>query len=375
MQMLTGTVGEGGGNAVHDTTLVQAILVSATRPREVDAAQRRYLERIDGVCGERTVRAIREFQNDRVPGGTPGRVAPGDTTWTRMVAALPDGFVRLRALPDSKVAYLAATTEARDAALARVAQSTFESVFRTSVTALLNQIFERHGIAIGVCHNGDRRTFATQYELLVSGRNVTKAGPGESNHNYGQAVDLGFAGLRWIRPDGSVVANEDAWLHQLDPDQTASGEALRFWDVIRTNGVELGLFRGPESDRPHLQAWSDGSTSMGDRLGAHLTRSGRMRWTGRRDQGRNRYQCDLGFGGRFFDVGTAADVWGRRATVTAETIAEARAQGVPAGAAGVRAGALPALPPVTEADVAAMREALRADFEAADRNWQAWTPR
>jgi hypothetical protein len=296
-----------------------------------------------------------------------------------MVAALPADVAGLRALPQGKVVYLQATAEARDAAVARAVRSTFHPAFRARVIAVLNQVFERYGIAIGVCRDGDRRTFATQYELLVSGRNVTHAGPGESNHNYGQGVDLGFAGLRWLRADGTVVDNEDSWLHQLDPGQTATGEALRFWNIIRTTGVELGLFRGPEADRPHLQAWNDGTLDMADRLAVHLTRSGRMRWTGRRQ----RYQSDLGVGGRFFDVGTAAQIWSRQATVTMAMLAEARAQGAPAGAAvpgrhphahGGAAGPA-ALPPVTGLDVAAMREALRADFDAADRHWEAWTPR
>ena len=395
MQSLTGTVGEGGANARHDAALLQAILVLSSRPPEFDSTQKRYLDHIDGVWGDRTNRAIRQFQNDRVfvdadrrmsqsvPGAMAGRVTPGDVTWTKMLAAVPQEFADLRALPGGTVVYVAAVSQDRDTAVTRIGQLTFQPAFRGSVTALINRVFERYGLAIGVCRDGDRRTFATQYKLLVSGRNVTRAGPGESNHNYGQAVDLGFAGLRWLRPDGSVVENEDSWLHQLDPVQTATGQALLFWNVIRGTGQELGLFRGPEADRPHLQAWNDGAVDMADRLAAHLTRSGRMRWTGRHQ----RYQSDLGFGGRFFEMGTAAQIWNRQATVTVAILAEARAQGAQAGAAAVgprphrtgvpapRPGALPAGPAATPLDVAATREALRAEFDVADRNWQAWTAR
>ena len=55
-------------------------------------------------------------------------------------------------------------------------------------------------------------------------------------------------------------------------------EALIFWNLLRTTGIEIGLNRGPEGDRPHLQAWSDAGIDMADRLAAHMTRVGRMRW-------------------------------------------------------------------------------------------------
>ena len=75
-------------------------------------------------------------------------------------------------------------------------------------------------------------------------------------------------------------------------------------------------------DRPHLQAWNDAGIDMAERLAAHLTGVGRMRWTGRNQ----RYQSDLGFGGRLFEVGTAAQIWNRQATVNEATLTQARAQ-------------------------------------------------
>jgi hypothetical protein len=117
---------------------------------------------------------------------------------------------------------------------------------------------------------------------------------------------------------------------------------------------------------------------MASRLADLLTRSGRMRWTG----ARQRYQCDFGLGGQFFEVGTAAQVWNRQATVTVDALTRARAQAAArpvAGAAPARPpaaqGARPAAPAVTIQDVVAMQAALRADFEAADDNWQAWRSR
>jgi hypothetical protein len=245
---------------------------------------------------------------------------------------------------------------------------------------LINRIADTHGIAIGVCRDGDRRSFQLQYELLTSGRNVTRAGPGESNHNFGQGVDLGFENLRWIDPDGKVVENETSWLHRLDPAQQATGEALIFWNMLRDQGRQVGMHPGPPSDRPHLQAWNDAGIDMANRLADLLTRSGRMRWTGRHQ----RYQCDLGYGGQFFEVGSAAQIWNRQATVTVDMLTRAAAQSPTRPASGssptpprmpVPAGTRPSGGLATPQGVSAMQGALRADFEAADSTWQSWRAR
>jgi len=391
MQSLSGTVGERGANARHDTALVQAILVATRRPADLDPRQARYLDTIDGDCGERTKRALRQFQNDRVflgsggltsqavPGAVAGLVGPGDPTWTALVAAVPAEFADLRVLTGSKTVYVAATADARDEAVRQLVQLTFQAAFRASVERLIARIFDKHAIVCSVCRDGDRRTFQKQYELLTSGRGVTSAGPGESNHNFGQAVDLGFKGLRWLRENGAVVESETWWLHELDPQQRAGGEARIFWTMLRDMGAQGGLHPGPADDRPHLQAWSDVGMDMASRLAAHLTRVGRMRWGGTRQ----RYQCDLGFGGRLFDVGSAAQIWSRQATINEFTLTQARTQpaaqpalSAPGGfryGGGPQAAPRAVAPPATALDVIAMRDALRADFDAADREWQQWT--
>jgi hypothetical protein len=347
---------------------------------------------IDGVCGDRTVRAIQQFQSDQVfgdpvgnvsrpaPGVLPRLIAPGDTTWRKLTAGVPTGFEDLRVLRGSKTVYVAGTAAELSASIATVARLTFQPDFRAKVSEVIDRVYQGHGIVVRVCRDGDRRTFQTQYELLVSGRGVTSAGPGESNHNFGQAVDLGFEGLRWLKSDGTLVEHETPWLHELDPRQFASGEAQFFWSALRSVGTAISLHRGPMKDRPHLQAWSDAGIDMADRLAALLTRIGGMRWSGRRQ----RYQCDLGFGGRYFDVGSAAQIWNRQATISEVVLTQARGQtnGHAAGAEGEGSSRVTPytgtrfnLPPVTAQDVAAMRESLRTDFTAADRNWERWDSR
>ncbi len=179
------------------------------------------------------------------------------------------------------------------------------------------------------------------------------------------ATDIGFGGLRWLHADGTVDANETSWLHHLAAESAA--EANRFWDTLRTVGTStaVGAFRGPAADRPHLQNWNDATVSMKRRLAVHLQTSGTMRWT----FASGTYRCDLGLGGTQYAVGTAEQIWNLAATVTAANITQARA-----AAAAARPPPRPPAPaPATAADVTAMRQALRNQFDLADANWQNWT--
>lgn len=401
MQTLTGSVGENGVNNISDIALVQAIFVKTQRAATRTTPAAPYLASYDGICGDKTKAAIRAFQTDHVfvssdgtqsvanPKATAGLIAPNDATWTKLVEKVATGFSDMRILAGGKTVYVAATAAQLQAKIAAANALTFAPAFQRRVIACINRMFTLYGIAIGVCSQGDRRSFQTQYDLLTSGRGVTHAGPGESNHNFGMAVDLGFEGLHWLQSNGTVTENETSWLHRLDPRQVLVPEALKFWDVLRTVGTsaEVGAFRGPVGDRPHLQNWNDAGVSMAARLADLLTRSGTMRWSATRGT----YSSDLGMGGDLYALGTAAQIWNRQATVTVDMLTRVRAAQV-ARAGQQRPGMPPSipnrpmqpgsppqgaqrLPPVNQADVLAMQRELRRQFELADTNWQNWTPR
>lgn len=125
---------------------------------------------------------------------------------------------------------------------------------------------------------------------------------------------MGFDGLKWMRPNGVVVRREDWWLHQLAAQ--SKRETTYFWDLLRLEGEADGLFRGPEGDRPHLQAYPD-SIVMAERFAALLTSHGTMVWEGRNIKPHGRlYRCDLGFGGEMFEVGSSVQIWGHAAPIT-----------------------------------------------------------
>lgn len=419
MQKIKDTVGEKGTNKKSDAALVQAILLKIKRPPGSTPAGP-YLASYDGDCGPATKAAIQAFQDDHVfvssdgracvanPKATAGLVKADDATWQKLLEQVDPDFSDMRVLENGKTVYVAATEEEAAGRTGEVGGLTFTAAFRPKVINCINGMFKQYGIAIGVCPDGDRRDFQTQYRILMKRDGSTHAGPGESNHNFGMAVDMGFRGLRWLKKNGDVTQKETCTMHQLDPGQKGTGEAALFWDALHAVGTSgtVGLFRGPVWDQPHLQNWSDTGIDMATRLADLLTRLGTMRWRGANQA----YTCDLGLGGEYYRVGTAEQIWNYQATITVDILKRARAAetqatgqqaqgaGQGAGAAqapggGLRAGAsmpraavvpggTPLTPlrgpqpkPITQADVLDMQRKLRSQFELADSNWPSWTAR
>jgi hypothetical protein len=198
-----------------------------------------------------------------------------------------------------------------------------------------------------VTDSGWRRSFAEQAALNPKS---TKAGPGESNHNFGRAVDLGFSDLRWVQGNGTIRTDND-WLMGLAA--VSAVKANAFWDARDAIALKppIGLFR-LQFERIHLQSFDDATVSMTKSLAALLTAVGTMKWE-------RRYKCDLGGGGALFSVGDAKQIWAGNATVSKAEIAAAK---------GVKAST------ITAKDVADTKKALKADFEAAETNWKKWVP-
>lgn len=407
MQMISKSVGEGGANLKCDAALVQVMLMKIQQYRSPGRSLNTYLTSYDGDCGNGTNAAIRAFQEDQTwnpnaprpaaapapaqpfspivfganpaaapapapaPAMKPGLVEPGDATWQALVSQTPPDFQDLRVLPAGRIVYIPGTANDLQSSIADANALVFVDSFRASVISCIQAAYQQHGIVIRVCPDGARRDFGKQDGLLNSGRKVTNAGPGESNHNFGMAVDLGFKGLRWIHLNGAVETNETPWLHKLDPKQNINKDAQPFWDVMRAIGTSpaVGLFRGPLDDHPHLQNWSDAGVDMGVRLAAHLTSSGSMKWSVHYIKPHYRYRCDLGWGGGEVEAGTASEIWNKTATLTLDAMKKAREK-APKPKPGEDAPK-----PLTEADVLTMKTKLFDEFNLADQNWRSWTAR
>jgi hypothetical protein len=391
------SVGEGGANQPHDVALVQAMLRIVR-----DKHNRPYLQgHYDGAYGKITKNAIIAFQQDHnlvvpptplppaLPGPTPsatpilplpsalagaigaaagalaagigalfqeklGLVRVGAATIQKLTAMLPSESTDIRIIEGTRTVYWPGSFFDAFAEEQRIAgDPNLEPNFRAVVADLVRLMFERHRIVLTVTPSGGRRTFQKQYQLLTE-TTSTQAGPGESNHNFGQAVDIGFKGLKWMRGNGAAgpPSGDDWWLQGLAA--ASSAKANEMWAARNKIAFdELKLFKSNlKGDLIHVQKFSDDNVSMRRSLADLLTRAGAMKW-----EHSGQYKCDLGGGGALFAVGTAAAVWKGQASVTAAEIA---------GATGVPASTIKA------ADVAAMRQKLKADMEAAEANWTLW---
>jgi len=377
------SVGIGGDNLVHDVALVQAMLKVIKNPKGVAYLASNY----DGSYGNDTKNAIIAFQTDNkliaadpapapakggapaktaVPAAVPAKTAPPpppvaglDTkglvttdgqTIKQLNAKLTAPYDTMRIIEGMKTVYIAG--DAADATTSRHAITThpqIDATFRTNVASLVRLMFERHGIVLWLTPTGSRRTFADQAAEVN-----TKAGPGESNHNFGRAVDIGFKHFRWVQGDGSIKKDAD-WLNTLEKAKAAQANA--FWDTRDAIALnELGLFR-LQFERVHLQAHNDATVSMVKSLATLLTAVGTMKWEAA-------YKTDLGLGKAIYNVGTAKTIWAGTATVT---------KAMAAAVLSSKDGKAVAEKDVKENDLKDLQVALKKEFETADANWTKWT--
>ncbi|HEX4809911.1 MAG TPA: hypothetical protein VH325_13320 [Bryobacteraceae bacterium] len=408
MPDITDGVGDGGTNKVHDVAIVQAMLTVVK-----NAKGNPYLTDYDGKSGPSTIHAITAFQTDQglIPkppppaphhgahhaghpaappppppaapaaaGEKPGLVAKGSTTLAKMVGALPADFAPMRIIENTRTVYFPGT-DADENASSNAINTTgdLEPAFRSKVVQLVDLMFSTHKIVLSVTATGGHRTFQQQSDTIKKGTS-TKAGPGESNHNFGRAVDIGFNGFQWLKGDGAK-ATDDWWLNKLTKDgkdKVGIARAAELWkarDVIAVNGTP-GLFNSILSgDDIHLQSFDDNLPN--DRaLVDLLNRVGSLKWEAEHKKPR-RYNCDLGFGGKMFNVGTSVEIWDLKPTVTKKMIAEAKTDVLIRAAADKGAAAVKAVvhvkeSTITDAEVVALRKALKDDFIAAETNWLNW---
>jgi hypothetical protein len=262
------------------------------------------------------------------------------------------------------------------------------------VLQMVQKVFDEHEIVLGPW--GDL-SFGRDFDGQLNGISPgsSQAQPGESNHNFGRAMDIGFKGLRWIGDDFIIRTvtgehNFDTTLLGWRAEALFKARNL----ILEKPPVGTGPFfrirwSGKDEDPNHFQAvnqldmYPDPHVSMSqslvgllDTVGplfpiAELTKLGLrvlgpMTW---KWGGGHRYNCDLGFGGDKFVVGEAKDIFLGRAAVTQDMLAQATNAMHAAMGGGV--------PQVHAADfkqpqVDAMKNALQAIFFLADDHWRDW---
>lgn len=324
MARLTGSVGAGTPNPKHDVALIQAMLRVIKNPKGQPYVTFNY----DGgfTLNGATHKAIMAFQTDHKttagpPPETLGKIDMNGKTFAKMSELLPASHREIRALENFPVVYLAGTQAELNAAVARVnSDDKFRVDFKAKLVNLINAFYQKYGIVLSVnpdWANGGFRTFQQQRDLMDQrddkGNPVTQSGPGESNHNWGNGADVGFAKFWLLKGDGNLVKvpkstelGDGPWLTELAKiDQSAVAELWKQRDQMTP------LFPSAlAGDKPHLQSFSDNQVSMGKSLAEHMNIEGCMWW----DYKQGAYWCNYGLANpdTKFKLGSAKKIWDNR---------------------------------------------------------------
>lgn len=394
------SVGDGGTNAVHDVAMVQLMLQAVKDAKNTPYFNADYT----GTYADTVKNAIIAFQKDqkllpppptagaKVPANAEkqGLIAKNSQTLAKLNAAVPAKYAKATIIANTKTIYLAMDAAiAEGSAKAINGKPDMDLTFRGNAAKLVNQVFAQHKIALTIPGSGWHRTFAQQAALSPA---VTGAGPGESNHNYGQAVDIGFNELNWVEGNGDIVQT-DYWLAKMP-----TAKSLPFWTARNKIATGLNIFPTHfPGDLIHLQAFDDANVGYANSLASLLNVvSKTLKWEAVPGHP-NQYNNDYGLGGAKFLVGTAREIWAGNALIKKADLATALnaklakdakfdvlkffgvAPAAPQKTPPAPVKAPPPPPLLKETDIkdaylVKIKKDLKADFVLADQNWTKWKP-
>jgi hypothetical protein len=393
MPELTHSVGDGGTNLPHEVALVKMMLKVVGRFKGVGYLHGDYTSPSYGDTGS----AIVAFQkaNSLAAGTTAtnhrpdrsGVVEPGSQTWQLLVSQLPDAYKQARTLEGTTLAYFPMPAFVKGQSLNEIRLHELDAGFKDKLVSLVEKFYVKSGIVLFINPTGWRRTFDEQMGK------VTEAAPGESIHQYGVAIDIGFKDLRYVAIDGAIrqTATSNRGFEELPRHKEP------FFKARNKIAVEqLGLFATIlGGDWFHLQAYDDARLDSVTSFMTLLESVGkRMSW-GPHYMTPTDYWCDLGLGGERFLVGTAVEIWDRNKAIvltkadlakalTAKLTADPRFSveqflGVPLASTahpGKPADKPDAITAASFSDhhLAAVKTLLRAEFAAAQAQWKKWRP-
>jgi hypothetical protein len=326
MPILSGSVGLDGINNAADVAVVQAMLRVSKNPKNQPYVSFPY----DGLLspGGATFKAIQALQRDypatiATPPDVSGKIQPtGLTISTLAELATHKGMMAI-ILNGRPLVYLAGSEAAVQTNIARVnADTHFRPDFKMKLASLMRQMYDTYKMVLLVIPDEDHggfRSFAEQRVLMdkiVKGKHVTKSGPGESNHNFGNGADVGFLDFTWVKGSGEVDKTY-YWLNSLEDVQPNTANEM--WMV--RNRLTLLFPSQLAGDMAHLQTFDDGKVSMVKSLAFLLSKCGRMYW----DYKAGSYHSNFGLADSttLFPVGNAKDIWDGKVNVSEKSFATA----------------------------------------------------
>lgn len=277
----------------------------------------------DGDFGNKTRKQVKSFQSmakaeGRLKEGklvTAGKTFKGEAngkfdepTKRELAIWLSNDYrIPLLTFPGTQFKYLPTTLTA-DECIATL-PSQLRSDFKSKITTVIKNM-HKLGFAFGVWEKpkAGYRTFQQQADIDPT---KTKAGPGESFHNYAAAVDLGV--LQWIDSAGKVHA-KDFWLGGMDAMAQYKGLSAKVW--ARRNKECPGGVYSLSFETIHLQsvaATSSGRATLVKSLNKAAKDLGDTAWKYKKSS-QKKYQCNLGDGENWKNVGTAKQLLASTAT-------------------------------------------------------------
>ncbi len=174
--------------------------------------------------------------------------------------------------------------------------------FKETITTIIKEMYNL-GIAFGVTSKpkSGYRTFEDQYNIDPT---KTKAGPGESMHNYAVAVDLGV--LEWADDTGKTYS--DFWLGTMDKISKYKGFSSAIWK--KRNSFGNGKVHDLSFEIIHLQGVvSDysGKAVLVKAMNQAAQELGDTNWTYKSVSGG--YQCTLGDRAAWHSIGNSKQMW------------------------------------------------------------------
>jgi hypothetical protein len=176
--------------------------------------------------------------------------------------------------------------------------------FKKDIVAVIQGMHDL-GIAFGTnTPTSGYRTFAQQ---LTIDKSKTNAGPGESFHSYGVAVDLGV--LDWVEEDGTSH-KKDFWLETMRKDiPKYKGFNEKIWAKRNElGGSNLHILSFEAIHMQSMPSGALGANALAKTLNEACSQLGDTTWSYRRIKGS--YECSLGSATKFTNIGTSEQMLG-----------------------------------------------------------------
>lgn len=300
---ITGSVGLKGENVKNDIRTIQIELnkhlnhIKPTKKLSLDGSFGR------NIHTSKTLAAIKLFQKNVVKLRQPdGLISVNGITHKTLakMSGLNIGSCNVNALTFPGTNFVLGKPKLTVEQCIATLPKELRSEFRRDIVSVIRKMYN-HGIAMGAPSKfkAGYRSFAQQYSIPSRS---TKAGPGESFHNYGLAVDLGV--LEWVDSDGK--RHSDFWLGKMDGKAGYRGLSSKIWKL--RNSFCSNKVHSLSWEIIHLQGLP-ARTSGRSALVKCLNKVASNTKYEYKKGGSKSYECKLPNSSNWVNIGTAKELW------------------------------------------------------------------